>query len=491
MGKLEAAKAYIQAGLSVIPLKPNSKVPAVIWRDYTKRHATFEEINKWFGNGVDNNIGIVTGKISNLIVVDRDEKNLPLENQSNVQVVTPRGVHDYFQYKEGVNNAVGINGHKIDLRSEGGYVVAPPSTVNGKGYYRVMGSGLIHERPEFKEFTFQVVKESFTTVTVEQTIEGSRNQTTTRYVGKLLQQTPEKDWDTYAWNTILAYNNTYNKPPLDLDELGNIFDSIAHREEASREEKPKEDMLFKPTPIDVIFDMKIPNPGYMVDKLVTQEGITIIAGTPGSFKTWLLFNIAKCVADETSDFLNKYTTKHGGVLIIDKENGLRRIRRRLSLLGVLDYHNIFVETNPHLYINNSTIIQIRDFCLSNNIKLVTLDSLRRVFDGNENDSKEINRFLNCLKVLKEAGISIVLIHHYNKPVPGMKQSMRGSSDLEAGVDSVIEVKRTGIKSVIVTQTRDQDADSFLNLSLTVVSDPDDFEFKEEIHIRDEVTRGGF
>jgi len=491
MNKLETAKAYINLGLSVIPLKPNTKVPAVIWRDYSKRYATEDELNKWFGNGVDNNIGVVTGSLSDLLVIDRDEKFLTLANESNVQVNTPRGIHDWFKYKEGYGNSVGVNGQKIDIRGEGGYVVVPPSVVNNERYYFADKKDLIQERVVMPDFSFAVVKESFTPVTVEHTTEGSRNQTTTRYVGKLLQQTPTKDWDTYAWNTLVAYNNTYNEPPLEEEELKNIFNSIANREEDSREEEPETTKIFNPTSISVIYKTNIPNPGYLVDRLVTQEGITIIAGTPGSFKTWLLFDIAKCVADETSSFLDKYTTKHGGVLIIDKENGLRRIKRRLFLLGVLDYHNIFIETNPSFYINETTIYQIRDFCLANSIALVTLDSLRRVFSGDENSSKEINRFLNCLKVLKEAGISVVLIHHYNKPAPGMKQSMRGSSDLEAGVDSVIEVKRTGIKTVLLNQTRDQDAEGFLNLSLTAVSDPDNFEFKEEVHIIDNPNRGSF
>ena len=46
---------------------------------------------------------------------------------TTVQVKTPHGMHLYFTYIEGSKNSVGVIGAGIDIRSEGGFVVAPPT----------------------------------------------------------------------------------------------------------------------------------------------------------------------------------------------------------------------------------------------------------------------------------------------------------------------------------------------------------------------------
>jgi bifunctional DNA primase/polymerase-like protein len=104
------------------------------------------KIKDWWEKWPDANIGIATGKISNLIVVDfdfpkgGDDTLLKLESKnghfpSTAAVKTGNGIHLYFVYnallqKNRVNILPGL-----DIRSNGGYVVAPPSFhANGKQY---------------------------------------------------------------------------------------------------------------------------------------------------------------------------------------------------------------------------------------------------------------------------------------------------------------------------------------------------------------------
>jgi len=68
---LEWARYYVSKGWSVIPLKPGDKVPAIEWKQFQKRIATDGEVTEWFKGG-KRNIGIVTGSISGLAVVDVD-----------------------------------------------------------------------------------------------------------------------------------------------------------------------------------------------------------------------------------------------------------------------------------------------------------------------------------------------------------------------------------------------------------------------------------
>jgi hypothetical protein len=98
------AKYYVhKKGFSVIPIKPKSKKPALpSWKEYQERKPNDKELKKWFNSGNSLNIGIVTGKISNIIVVDLDseeavkyaEENLP----KTPTVKTRKGQHLYFQY---------------------------------------------------------------------------------------------------------------------------------------------------------------------------------------------------------------------------------------------------------------------------------------------------------------------------------------------------------------------------------------------------------
>lgn len=142
---LKAALYYKNKfGFSVIPIAPGKKSPPLVeWEEFQNRKATDEEITEWWTKTPDANIAIITGKISNLAVVDFDKYDPKYSEDTALEyfpdtILTPSvatpggGTHLYFQSpNEGLrNNARALPG--IDLRAEGGYVAAPPS-VNGNG----------------------------------------------------------------------------------------------------------------------------------------------------------------------------------------------------------------------------------------------------------------------------------------------------------------------------------------------------------------------
>jgi len=136
---LDYALFYLANDLSVIPIKPNSKEPAVTkWKVYQKERPSIKEVEKWF-KGTDNNVGIVTGKISgNLAVLDFDNVQIFDEfvkalNDDLRKVVdetwrvrTSRGYHVYLRVlTDETIPTRRFNG--VDVKAEGAYVVAPPS----------------------------------------------------------------------------------------------------------------------------------------------------------------------------------------------------------------------------------------------------------------------------------------------------------------------------------------------------------------------------
>jgi P4 family phage/plasmid primase-like protien len=132
------AVEYRRLGWSPIPIKPGSKEPNLReLRPYLTRKATQEELGTWSWSGV----GIVTGPVSGVLVLDVDGSEGEAELQKYGHPVTPMvrtasgGLHLYFKHPEqhvrtGIRVAPGL-----DVKASGGYVVAPPSVgSNGRPY---------------------------------------------------------------------------------------------------------------------------------------------------------------------------------------------------------------------------------------------------------------------------------------------------------------------------------------------------------------------
>lgn len=141
---LEAARLYSARGWRVVPIKPGEKRPPMgRWQDAASSDLITIE-SWWTGLYRDHGIGVATGSGSGIFVLDVDVANgkegmatlatyeerfgrLP----ATPTVVTPSGgLHYYFALPDGVeirNDAGKRIGLGIDIRGEGGQVVAPPT----------------------------------------------------------------------------------------------------------------------------------------------------------------------------------------------------------------------------------------------------------------------------------------------------------------------------------------------------------------------------
>ena len=136
--RLEYALKYNELGWCVIPVEVGSKKPLIKkWTPYQQRQSTSREIREWWEKECDANIGIVTGKISGLTVIDFDDPEAvkdfetmfgPLP-QTFIQT-TGRGCHYFYKYDPRINNKTGII-PKVDFKSEGGYIIVAPSRYSG------------------------------------------------------------------------------------------------------------------------------------------------------------------------------------------------------------------------------------------------------------------------------------------------------------------------------------------------------------------------
>lgn len=156
---LAIARRYLALGFSVIPVprpRPgvpkgqpgDGKVPILAWKEFQSRRPTDEELAFWF-SGEPMNLAVVTGAISGVVVVDADDEPARLWCVRHLpytpwQTRTNGGCHLWFRHPGVlVSNRARLETSdgrlKIDLRADGGYVVAPGSVHASGVIYREAG----------------------------------------------------------------------------------------------------------------------------------------------------------------------------------------------------------------------------------------------------------------------------------------------------------------------------------------------------------------
>lgn len=133
-----------------------SKNPSAEWKkiNLNKCAKTYDNVT------YDGNLGIVTGKMNNIIVIDIDsykgttafDKKFCVKQFKTLTVKTPSGgYHLYFNYDEDIKQTQ-CDQHNIDVRSDGGYIVAPYSIVKGNKYTIIKNKKVSNIPAKFKKW---------------------------------------------------------------------------------------------------------------------------------------------------------------------------------------------------------------------------------------------------------------------------------------------------------------------------------------------------
>lgn len=144
----EYAQKYAEKmGWACIPCLPKSKQAAIAWKPYQDRLPDEQELHDFFTGREDRNLAIVTGEVSNrLLVIDFDSFDLyrdwvtRIYRHFTLSVVTGKGIHAYFHLEDEaapINGKFQIKGQNAgDIRYNGGYVLAPPSVHPSGAMYK-------------------------------------------------------------------------------------------------------------------------------------------------------------------------------------------------------------------------------------------------------------------------------------------------------------------------------------------------------------------
>lgn len=475
------AKKYANAGFSVIPL--NGKIPAIEWKEYQDRYPTEEELDKWFTND-NTNIGIVTGKISGISVVDIDAKSGGLETIKEMHLPVTWSVktggggwHYYYKYSELAGTTAGIY-QGIDIRSDGGQVVAPPSMhESGNRYEWTWKEDEMEDFPVEMFSQQEVIKKDWASVIAEGAGQGSRNDTTASLLGKLFSMFRPEQWDSVVYPLVQAWN-LKNKPPMDEKELRITFNSIAGKAINNKRDVEVEEILEKiETPTEIAkrirdkadderkfftwgseeLDAELP--------LLEQNTYMVLFGQFTSGKTTYAMYLARnnsikskvCFLSlemSKEKLIQQYAFKRAGVTqerykVGNYDKGI--FEKYAKEIERIDFVGVDEDKKKKDY----TVEDIEKIVIEKQPDVIIVDNLNKISAKGHSEIEICNEVSSQLLFLtRQYPVTIILIHHANKPLNEKKpkilrgiSGLRGTNKINDDADIVCELGRPPAKVI--------------------------------------------
>lgn len=490
--KLWALK-YAKLGLSVIPLKEKNKEPLYKWAEFQQRRATVAEIENWWHVVPNANIGIVTGKISNLAVIDLDgdlaiQKAKEMGLHSNVISISGNGRHLWYQYSENLRNSASKIAEGIDVRGEGGFIVAPPSIhPNGKRYRFVTPLLSVQNLPPFPVGLLNTIQVSVQPANlkeehwIEEALEEFQNGHVHNNLVSILGKFRAHNFPENAvFKFLLPYNTSGEMSNEELrDKITEIFGRyepiqsssvIVHRD--IEEDESVEEFLKEEEPTE-----------WFSEGIFAKNSIGFVAGLPESGKTWAMMDLAIEVAIG-GNWLGLFPVKKSKVLFIDQERARPETKRRFEAL--FKAKDLSGKDLEFLRIKRGSSIKIDLETSYNSFSklidqrkpdLIIIDSLATFHTKEGNNAMEIQSVMEKLKVLRDKfNTAFLFVHHLNKnEFQHAKEGQEPDIGLLAGSIAIPAAAET----VFIVRKRLSGESTVYHCKSTMAKKINPFEFKVE------------
>jgi hypothetical protein len=454
-------------------------------------------------------VGIVTGAVSGIFVVDLDVKN-GVDGVANFAalgevpptytVATPTGgFHLYFRHPgfRVRNSAPNSNpiALGVDIRGDGGYVVAPGSPHRNGGRYAVAADLPIAEAPAWllawpglrvTEATLAApvaeIEERFGRIPREWRVERAR---------KWLESQPPAvqgdggDGRTWAMLVRAVHDNCLTdadmiadafvdwnarcEPPWTGSQWGHKVQDVLHSsivpwsETLAVQYRLEQAAPPAPEPTSLAAKLAAIVSGqngaivkpiwkvggldadqepieFWIDGLIARGDVVMLVAHGNSLKTWLALSFGHAIASGRP-WLGKFAAKRGRVAILDYESGEYEIVRRLKLLGVKDAQvedRLLRSSYSGANLSNpETWLALEEAGLD----VIIVDSFNAASDAtlDENDARSamMLKYAGCFA--EHTGCIVIVIHHARKGSGGdQREIVRGSTALYAACDRVFK-----------------------------------------------------
>ena len=484
-GKLKSALALAAKGFRVFPIAAGAKYPPLLNGWPLKATSDPEVVAMYWLPLPEANIGI---HCEGMAVVDVDvnkggtdsleflrmTQDLPV----TLTTYTPTGGrHLFYRLPEGhkgVPNSVGQLGEGLDVRSTGGYVVAPGSTVPAGEYTWEHPDVAIADAPEWLVLKLGSPVPKLGTITPVLDAPDALSERAREWLASQAPAVEGQGGDarTYAvacglrdmgvsarqaLELMLGNWNLNSAPPWAPDDLavrvGNAY-RYANGEPGSKAASPEEFPVVQDLgtstqvppertellPLSEFANRESKSAGYVVKGLLQRASYAETFGAPGEGKTFVALDIAYHVAAGRGWMGRKVHA--GPVLYLAYEGTGGMVKRAKALIQK------YGESKAPLYIVGAAM-NLREKAgrvalggmvaqLPTKPVLIVIDTLARaLMGGDENSAQDVGAFNAAVAALIEStGACVLIIHHSGKD---KSKGARGSSALLGAIDTEIEV----------------------------------------------------
>lgn len=309
-----------------------------------------EKIRAWWTKTPTANIGIATGEISGLVVLDVDPRNGGEDSMKEmvnewgdiwldtytVQTGSGGYHHYYLHPGERVPNVPSFR-PGLDIKADGGYIVAPPSLHASGGSYTVLEGNLaVSSMPDWMDALIAARKGTQTKADVlpEVIVSGGRNNMLTSLAGTMRRR---GEGEAVILAALQERNKTCS-PPLREGELRAIVRSVMRYAPSEVDytamsgSAPRQELITGVRMLDAstLYEMDIPDTRWILPGIL-PEGLAILAGRPKQGKSWLALRLALDVTMGRKG-LDYFELDGGRALYVGLEDNWRRFQGRVQML---------------------------------------------------------------------------------------------------------------------------------------------------------------
>lgn len=494
----ELALDYAAKGYEVFPLVANSKEP-LTRHGFKDASRDPDQIRRWWKQWPDANIGIATGE-SGLLVADLDVKNGGtgpdtwaalvdgLEFDPAFSCVTPTGgLHLIWRDDEGVPSSNGQVAESVDIKSTGGYIVAPGSRIDGETY-RTSTGGPLPRREELPTASEPVRVVARSRKSKERAAksgaaaprrsladlladppkrgDGQANDWLLHVAGHFAQKhrhdrakylaacrdaiaLVDPDYEDFDKTTGSVWRLEQAKPsPVDewAEEVAKAVERMLVQHEARRVFQTRLAELDPAEPFDAglltAYLGEAESTRYRVADLLLHGGSTIVSAKRKTGKTTFNVNLARALLTG-EPFLDSFQVEQiaGRVAVLNYEVTGGQFAHWASRVGVPGDRMVLVNLrgrrNPLAHTQDRAALA--EYLREQKVEFLIVDPFSRAFTGaNQNDVSEVGAFLTDLDLFgrAEAGATDLLLSVHT----GWNgERSRGSSGLEDWPDSIIRL----------------------------------------------------
>lgn len=501
-------------GFSVIPVEAGGKKPMGRWKPFMTKAADRATVAGWAANN-NCNVGIVTGRVSNdLVVADFDKAGTEDEGKRRglpptVTVKTGRGRHYYFTCPPERQPRVPSDFPAgMDLQFDGKFVVAPGSIhPDGTEYvwerhpdayniadcpewllepvempHEAVGERDDEDGPIITRRTLGELRDALSAI-------ASDNRDLWVRIGHYLKSLPGRleDEGKALWLEWSARSAKFNEA-----------DALA-KWETFNPEKPCWRSVFteasakwgwnnpltkSPTGdappvggLPIEWGEQIEprlNAQWLVKRTLPQTGLALIFGHPGCGKTFLALDMAGHIA--TGRDWHGLPVRKGTVVYVcaEGQNGARNriaaFRHHYGINGSFPF--AMIPCSIDLHDPKADRGRLADAVrraakhYGEEPVLIIIDTISKTLGGGKENTDDLATYVsNCQWLSTTFGCCVMPVHH--RPKDQQSTDPRGHSSLKGGLDTVILVEGGPIKRARITKQRDDEERDLINFRLKV------------------------